>query len=129
MPVAPFDKITQNAAENLYGDERLRANLADDEAKIVLDWALGRISAQVNTAHDEAAAKLAAQKELARVRPIVAAINALGKKPGTPRLADAVAAIEPSLAASKPLSRAETMALLTAIADKMWQVRPSSSSK
>jgi hypothetical protein len=122
MPVAPFDKIIQNAAENLYGDERLRSNLADDEAKIVLDWALGRISAQVNAAHDEAAAKLAAQKELARVRPVIAAINALAKKPGTPRLADAVAAVESSLAAP-PLSRAETMALLTAIADKLWQAR------
>lgn len=121
--MTPFDKITQNAAENLYGDERLRSNLTDDEAKTVLDWALGRISAQVNAAHDEAAAKLAAQKELARVRPVVAAINAFGKKPGTPRLADGVASVESSLAAGKPLSRAETMALLTAIADKLWQLR------
>ena len=84
--MATFDKIIQSAAENLYGDERLRSNLTDDEGKIVLDWALGRISVQVNAAHHEVAAKLAAQKELARVRPVVAALNAsirqAGRSPG-----------------------------------------------
>ncbi len=127
--MAPFDKVVQNAAENLYEDERLRSNLTDDEAKIVLDWALGRISGQVNAARDEPAAKLAAQKELARVRPVVAAINALAKKPGPPRLAAAVAAVEPILSAGQPLSRAETMALLMTIADQIWQARSKPSSK
>ncbi len=127
--MVPFDQVIQSTAENLFGDERLRSNLADDEAKIVLDWALGRITARVKTARDEATARLIAQNELARVRPVLAAINSLAKKPGTPRLADAVAAVEPSVAVGQPLSRAEIMTLLTLIADKVWQARANPSVK
>ncbi len=121
--MAPFDKIVQKAAENLLGDERLRSNLTDEEAKISLDWALERIRTQVSTARDEASARSVAQKQLARVRPVLLAINALGKKPGTPGLAGALAALEPSLVAGQPLSRAETIALLTTLADRLWQIR------
>ncbi len=124
-----FDKVVQNAAENLYGDERLRSNLTDDEAKLVLDWALGRITAQVEAARDEATAKLVAQKELTRVRPTLTAINTLARKSGPLRLADAVAALEMSLAAGKPLTREETLTLLTALSDKLWQLRASPQSK
>ncbi len=120
--MAPFDKVMQNVAESLYGDERLRSNLADDEAKIVLDWALGRITARVKAARDESTARQLAQNELARVRPVLTAINSLAKKPGPLRLADAAAAIEPSLAAQQ-LSRAEIIELLTLIADKIWLAR------
>ncbi len=121
--MAPYDKIVEGVAENLTGDERLRSNLTDDEAKIVLDWALGRIRSRVEDAHDETNARQLVQNELARVRPVLQAINSFAKKPGTPRLADAVTAVESSLSAGKPLTRAETFGLLTGIVDTIWLLR------
>ncbi len=127
--VASYDKIVQSVAENLTGDERLRSNLTDEEAAIVLDWVLGRISAQVQGARDETNARQLVQNELAHVRPVLLAINVLAEKPSTPRLADAITAVEASLSAGKPLTRPEIFALLTIIIDRIWQVRSQTPTK
>jgi hypothetical protein len=109
-----FDKMIQNAAEKLYGDERLRSNLTDNEAKVVMDWAMGWITEQVNAARDGTSAEQIAQTEMARVRQTVNGWNALAAKDATPRLADAIAAIDAgSVQASAALTREEVLALAT----------------
>ncbi len=119
-----FDKIIQNTAEKLYEDERLRSNLTDGEAKIVLDWAAGWITAQVSAARDETAAKQVAQTELARVQQTTTALNALAAKDATPRLADALAAIDAgSVQASATLTREQVLALATTLATSLWTLR------
>lgn len=120
-----FDRVVQGVAESLYGDERLRSNLTDDEAKVVLDWALARVSERVATAKDESSARKAAQDALARVRPVIAALSDLGKKSGPMRLSDAVTAIEPVLQAGQPFSRAEILTLATTLAQAAMQLRGS----
>jgi hypothetical protein len=121
--MAQFDKIAQSAAESLYEDERLRSNMTDGEAKVVLDWALGWISSQVNAGRDEASAKQIAQSELARVRQTVNAINALAKQPGPLRLSDAIAALDASLPSNRAFSREEIFSLLTVLTSATWQMR------
>jgi hypothetical protein len=118
-----FDRIVQNAAEKLYEDERLRSNLTDGEAKVVLDWASGWVADQVNAARDETAAKQIVQDELARVRQTTATLNALAKKPGALRLADAVAALEPAVQVQEEMSREQVLKLATELASAMWTLR------
>jgi hypothetical protein len=119
--MASFDKVVQNAAEKLLGDERLRSNLTDPEAKIVLDWALTRLKAQTNSAKDEAGAMQVASSEMTRIRAMLNAINAIAKS-ATPRLAEGVASIEPSLQGGKPFTRQEIMVLLTMLINTAWQM-------
>lgn len=122
--MAQFDRIIQNAAEKLYEDERLRSNLTDSEAKIVLDWAAGWITAQVSAARDEASAKEVAQNELARVRQTTTALNALAAKDATPRLADVIAAIDAGGAqTSATLTREQVLSLATTLATSLWTLR------
>jgi hypothetical protein len=122
--VPSFDKIVQNASESLLEDERLRSNLTDSEAKVVLDWAMGWIAEQVKTARDESSARQVAQAEVARVRKTAAALNALAAKNATPRLADALAAIDPvSAQASAALTREQVLTLATAFANTLWTLR------
>ena len=118
-----FDGIIQNAVEKLYEDERLRSNLIDSEAKVVLDWASGWVADRVRAARDETAAKQIVQGELARVRQAATALNALAKKPGALRLADAVAALEPSMQAQGAMSREQVLKLATELASAMWTLR------
>ncbi len=114
-----FEKILQSTSEKLYGDERLRSNLSDEEAKMVLGWADAWIAERVNDAIDEVAAKQIAQSELARVKPVVAAINELGKKPGAPALGEAVAAL--ALKPQPPLTRAQTFRVLGVLTSTVWK--------
>lgn len=123
--MAQFDKVMESVSETLYGDERLRSNLTDAEAKIVLDWAQQWIGSQVNAARDEASAKQIAQNELTRVRQTVGAINTFAKNSGTLRLADGVAVIEPAVTGKTPLTRGEILALLTTLTGATWQMRVS----
>ena len=118
-----FDKIVQRAAENLYGDERLRSNLTDGEAKIVLDWAVKWIGEQVNAARDEPTAQQIAQTELARVRQTATALNALAIKPGALRLADAVAALAAGVQTAQALPREQVFALATQFASALWKLQ------
>ena len=119
----PFEKIIQRVAEPLYEDEQLRSNLADDEAKVVLDWAVHWIEEQMGPAKDESSAKQLAQRALARVRPVIGAINVLAAQPGELRLSDGVAALEPLLAGNQKLSRPQVFGLLTILAGATWRVQ------
>lgn len=122
--MAQFDKIIQGAAERLYGDERLRSNLTDSEAKVVLDWAVRWMTEQVRAARDESAAKQVAQNELARVRQTASALNALAAKDATLRLTDAIAAIDSgNVQASAALTREQVLSLVTTFASSLWTLR------
>jgi len=70
-----YKKIVQGVAERLMEDERLRANLSDDEANLVINWAVGWLESQVAQASDEASARQVAQAEAARLRPAMLKIN------------------------------------------------------
>jgi hypothetical protein len=119
-----FDKIVQNASESLLEDECLRSNLTDSEAKVVMDWAMGWIAEQVKAARDEASARQIAQAEVARVRQTAVALNALAAKNATPRLADALAAMDSGGAkASATLTREQVLTLATAFARTLWTLR------
>ena len=119
----PFEKIIQRVAEPLYEDERLRSNLADDEAKVVLDWAVHWIEEQMVPAKDESSAKQLAQRALERVRPVISAIDAFAAHPGELRLSDAVAALESLLVGNQKLSRPQVFGLLTILAGATWRVQ------
>ena len=119
----PFDPIIQTAVEKLYEDERLRSNLTDRESKIVLDWAEHWVIEQVNAARDETAARQIAQNELTRVRQAATALNALAAQDATPRLADALAAIDSGAQASAAMTREEVLALATTLASALWTLR------
>ena len=81
--MAKYDNIIQSAAEKLLEDERLRASLSDDEASLLINWAIGWLEERVSTAPDSAAAKQVVRAELARLRPSMQEINVLLRK-GTP---------------------------------------------
>ena len=118
-----YEQPIQRAAESLYGDERLRSNLTDSEAKIILDWAVSWVAGQVSAASDETSAKQIAQTELARVRQISSALNGLAAKNAIPRLEDAIAAINTSTPTSAPLTREQVLSLATLFATAMWKIR------
>jgi hypothetical protein len=117
----PFKKIMRRAAESLYEDERLRSNLTDREATVVLGWAARWIEEQVGLAKDEMSASQVAQRTLARVRPVIVAINTLAARSEV-RLSEAVAALEPVLNIGQPVPRAQVFELLTVLATTMWHV-------
>jgi hypothetical protein len=119
----PFDKIVRRVTEPLYEDEKLRSNLTDDEARVVLGWAAQWIEMQVISAKGEPSAEQTAQRALARVQPVISAINALAAQPGELRLADAVVALEPFLEGNQKLSRSQVFELLTNFASAAWRVQ------
>jgi hypothetical protein len=119
----PFEKIIQRATEPLYEDEQLRSNFADDEARVVLDWAVHWIEEQIGSAKDESSAKQLAQRALEHVRPVISAINEFAAQPGELRLSNAVATLEPLLAGNQKLSRPQVFGLLTILAGATWRVQ------
>jgi len=118
-----YEQAVRSAAESLYGDERLRSNLTDSEAKIVLDWAVSWVAGQVSAARDEPGAKQIAQNELARVRQIASSLNALAAKDATPRLDEVMAVISSSAPASAALTREQVLSLATLFTTALWRIR------
>jgi hypothetical protein len=118
-----YDQAVRSAAESLYGDERLRSNMTDGEAKIILDWAVGWVARQVNAARDELGAKQIAQSELTRVRQIAGALNALAAENATPRLDEVVAAIRSGAPASPALTSEQILSLASTFTATLWKIR------
>jgi hypothetical protein len=85
-----YDQVIQRAAEKLMEDERLRSNLTDDEANLLLNWAIEWVKRRVSAAPDEATACQTAQAEIARLRPAMAKINDLLAGDKTPSLVNAI---------------------------------------
>jgi hypothetical protein len=101
-----YDGVVEGAAGKILEDERLRGNLTDDEANLLVNWAVGWLESRVAGARDEAAARASALAEVARLRPAMSKINALLVTGKTPTAADV------ALALGLPASRATSQALL-----------------
>lgn len=117
----PFEKTIRRVSERLYEDEKLRANLADDEAQVVLGWAEEWLTNKIGAATDENQAQQIAQDELTRVRQAVTTINALAAKPGALKLSEVVAAFEPQMQAMTATPRAQVFKMLTQVISVMWR--------
>ena len=70
-----YEKVVQGVADKLLEDERLRANLDDEEANLVVNWAIEWLEGSVIKARDEATARQIAQKEATRLRPAMQKIS------------------------------------------------------
>jgi hypothetical protein len=91
---------------------------------VILDWAVNWITEQVSAARDEASAKQIAQAELTRVRQVASALNALAASNATPRLADAIAAVDAAESQpDAPLTREEVFSLTTTLVSARWRMR------
>jgi hypothetical protein len=99
-----YESAVQGAAERLLEDECLRDNLTDDEANVLVSWAIDWLESRVAGARDETAARAAAQAEVARLRPAMSKINALLADGKTPTHADVAKAF--GLPASSAVSQA-----------------------
>jgi hypothetical protein len=88
-----YERVVQSAAEKLLEDERLRGNLTDDEANLLVNWAVERLESRVDRAQDETTARATAQAEVARLRPAMSKINALLAAGKTPTAADVTQAL------------------------------------
>jgi hypothetical protein len=118
-----FEKVVRGAVEKLMGDERLRSNLSDDEANILLDWLVKRIEASVSKAFDESAARQIAQAEVTRLRASASKINDLlvgGKLPALPEGIKAMG-LRPTDIVTKPLDRAGFIRAMTAQLSDEWK--------
>lgn len=118
-----YEQAVQSAAESLYGDERLRSNLTDSEAKVLLDWAVSWVAAQVNAARDEVGAKKIAQTELVRVRQVAGALNALAAKNAAPHLDEVIAAIRSGAQSSTALKTEQVLSLATSFTAALGKMR------
>jgi hypothetical protein len=119
-----FESIVQSAAEKLMEDERLRANLTDEEANILVNWAIEWLEGHMAKASNEAAARQAAQAEVTRLRVAMQKINDLLVGDQAPVLSAAVKAfgLPPALtAASKALDRKALIRSLTAQLAEAWR--------
>jgi hypothetical protein len=116
------EHVAQPAAENLYEDERLRSNLSDTEASIVLNWAVQWIQGRLKEIANDKTAAVVLQNETKRVRQAIASFNELAKKPGNIKLADAVNVLEPPLQAQS-LDRDQVFRLLTEMTTITWKLR------
>ncbi len=127
--MAAYDKVVSSAAENLFGDERLRSNLTDEVAKVAMDWALARVQAQASSAKDEATAKQNVQTELARVRPVLVAVNQVFARQAAPNVADVVAALRPLLQSNRAFALSDIVGFATALASAATPLRSKPASR
>jgi len=82
--MSKYENIVQGAAEKLLEDERLRANLTDDEVNILVNWAIGWLDERVSAAPDDASARQIARTEMARLRPSMQEISAMLREGTSP---------------------------------------------
>ena len=118
-----YERVVQSAAEKLLEDERLRGNLTDDEANLLVNWAVERLESRVDRAQDETTARATAQAEVARLRPAMSKINALlaaGKMPTTADVAQALGLRASRATAQGLLDRKSLIQTLTSQLSEEW---------
>ncbi len=121
MTSNPITRIAERAGESLYEDEKLRSNMTDAEAEIVLNWASEWLSSQVSAAPDEGTAQQIAQVKGQQVRKVVSALNKLCKNEKM-TLAQGASALEPLMTGGKPLARKDILTLLTTLTSAAWDL-------
>ncbi len=123
MASTPTYRAVERASESLYEDERLRSNLTDAEAEVILTWATDWLADRASAARDEAGAQRIVQAETPRVRAALAAMNDAVAGSSAPTLAQAIAMLEPTLTGDKPFTREELLTLLSSLAGAAWKAR------
>jgi hypothetical protein len=122
--MSTFENIVQGAAEKLMEDERLRANLTDDEANVLINWAIEWLEGHMAKASNEAAARQAVQAEVNRLRPAMQKINDLLVGDQVPVWSAAIKALGLSpaqTAAGKALDRIALIRSLTEQLTQAWR--------
>ncbi len=118
-----YDKLVQSAAEKLIEDERLRSNLTDEEANLLVDWAIRWLEDRLARVRDEATARQIAQAEVTRLRPAMYKINDSLAGGKMPTLSAAIQALglPRSRTATNPLDRMGLIRALTTRLAEAWR--------
>ena len=114
-----YERVVQSAAEKLLEDERLRGNLTDDEANLLVNWAVERLESRVDRAQDETTARATAQAEVARLRPAMSKINALLAADKTPTTADVAQALGLRASRATALGRLDRKSLIQTLTSQL----------
>jgi hypothetical protein len=114
-----YERIVQSAAEKLLEDERLRGNLTDDEANLLVNWAVERLESRVDRAQDETTARATAQAEVARLRPAMSKINALLAADKMPTTADVAKALGLRASRATALGRLDRKSLIQTLTSQL----------
>lgn len=114
--VVAFDRVIGSMAERLYGDERLRSNLDDTEAQVILDWALARLTQIANASRDEGSARIAVQADLPRVRAVVMGLNDVARKRGALYSRQVTISLQPLVEPNRFITRPDLERLLATLA-------------
>jgi hypothetical protein len=114
-----YERVVQSAAEKLLEDERLRGNLTDDEANLLVNWAVERLESRVDRAQDETTARATAQAEVARLRPAMSKINALLAADKMPTTADVAQALGLRASRATALGRLDRKSLIQTLTSQL----------
>jgi hypothetical protein len=126
--MSTYEKLVQSAAEKLMEDERLRTNLADDEAQLLVNWAIAWLQDHIARARDESAARQVAQAETTRLRSAMQRINDVLAEGKTPALIVALKELglpSPAKTTRTALDRKGMIRALTSRLAESWSETPS----
>jgi hypothetical protein len=126
--MANVESQIEASLEQLQMDERLRSNLIDTEASLLLDWATTRLTNSAETSVDEAAAIEAVRAETRRVKAALRNINALFNDDQNPAPPAALTALGLSLKPDPIPLLPDRTALLQWLLDQLtaaWNVTSS----
>jgi len=116
------EEILRLAVESLMEDERLRSNLTDYEAEVVMNWANNWLERKILSAPEEKVEEVA-RKEKERVRNLLISLNNMLLYSRSPTLSMAVGLVEKHLNEGVPLSTKEILELVTELAGIIWERR------
>lgn len=91
--MASFESQIESSLEQLQMDERLRSNLIDAEANLLLEWATLRLTHSAEAITDEAIGVETVRTETRRVKSALRNINALFNDDQNPTPTEALAAL------------------------------------
>jgi len=116
------EEILRLAVESLMEDERLRSNLTDYEAEVVMNWANNWLERKILSAPEEKVEEVA-RKEKERVRNLLISLNNMLLYSRSPTLSMAVGLVEKHLNEGVPFSTKEILELVTELAGIIWERR------
>ncbi len=116
------EEILRRVVESLMEDERLRSNLTDYEAEILLRWANRWFEKKIMAAPEESVEETAA-REKERVKNLLSALNNMLLYTRSPSLALAMGLAEKHLNEGRPFSTREILEFMTALAEIIWERR------
>ncbi len=116
------EEILRLAVESLMEDERLRSNLTDYEAEVVMNWANNWLERKILSVPEEKVEEVA-RKEKERVRNLLISLNNMLLYSRSPTLSMAVGLVEKHLNEGVPFSTKEILELVTELAGIIWERR------